>query len=183
MADFVFHPFTQTIPIPAGAIAARSRIIFMSGAGISITEDVLLDNVRFSLAVVEADTDLDGMTDTYEDANDLDKNSNADRDTDLDGDGQSNYLEYLAGTAANDPASSLHITNAAISVTNEVSLTWASVAGKKYLAKVSTDLGISNVWTAVGPPVTATGPTTSVPRGLIIPAGFPAYFLRVELVP
>ena len=182
-AEFIFHPYDKTIAIPAGASAARARISYSSGVGISNTEHVLLDNVSFSLAVAEADTDLDGMTDTYEDANGLDKTSNADRDTDLDGDGQSNYLEFLAGTGANDPSSSLHITNAALSAAREVSLTWASVAGKKYIAKISTDLGNTNAWTAVGSPIAATGPSTSVPPGLIIPAGFPAYFLRVELVP
>jgi hypothetical protein len=182
-SDFVFHPFVKTIDIPAGAAAARARILFSSGLGISNTEHVLLDNVKFSLAVVLADADADGMPDIYEQDNGLDPNSNADRDTDLDGDGQSNYLEYVAGTRANDPASALKVLASGLSATNEISLTWASVAGIRYQAQVSPDLGIPTVWLPLGAATTATGATTSIPAGIILPAGNPRYVLRIAVVP
>jgi hypothetical protein len=182
-ADFTFHPFTKTIAIPAGSPNAKARIIFASGAGISNTEHLLLDNVRFSVSTAAGDTDGDGMPDDYEIANNLNPNSNADRNLDLDGDGQTNYLEYVAGTRANDGTSALLVTAASLSATNEVSLTWSSVAGKKYQAQISTDLGSANAWTAIGNTITATGTSSSVPPGIIIPPGNPRYFMRVIVVP
>ena len=49
----------------------------------------------------DSDIDGDGMLNTYEDANGLDKLNSADRDTDLDSDGISNYDESVAGKQAN----------------------------------------------------------------------------------
>ncbi|HWB03280.1 MAG TPA: hypothetical protein VG796_09670 [Verrucomicrobiales bacterium] len=181
-ADFTFHPITRSIAIPGGATSARARIIFASGAGVSNTEHILLDNVRFSLSTVAGDTDGDGMPDDYENANGLNPNSNADRDADFDGDGQSNLHEYEAGTAANDPASTLRIIAASITAANEISGTWTSVAGKRYQIKISTDLGNSVPWANLGPVITATGSTTSIPP-TPVPGGNPRYFLRVAIAP
>ncbi|HEX2747790.1 MAG TPA: hypothetical protein VHM91_07320 [Verrucomicrobiales bacterium] len=182
--DFIFHPFVKTISIPAGAPAtARARITVFGGADSGTSEHLLVDNVKFSLAVTAADADADGIPDDYETANGLNPNSNADRNTDLDGDGQSNYQEYLAGTAANDPASVLRITAAGLTPSNEITGSWSSVAGKRYQVQISPDLGNTAAWTALGNPVTATGPSMSVPAGVVIPAGNPRYFLRVVVVP
>ena len=92
--------------------------------------------------------------------------------------------DRMSTAPANSSADYLHITNAAISPAGEISLTWASVAGKKYQARISTDLGVTNQWATLGGPVTATGASSSIPPGNIIPAGlYPRYYLRIELVP
>lgn len=182
--DFIFHLYLQTVPIPAGALAARARIIFASGANIGGNEHVLLDNVRFSLTTVAPDADGDEMPDAYEDANGLDKNSNTDRDTDLDGDGQPNYLEFVAGTAANDATDYLHVIGATMSAAGEISLTWASIPGKRYRDRISTDLGNTNAWTTLRNPITATASSSSIPPGTTLSLGlFPRYFLKIEIVP
>src|SRR5204862_1772996 len=51
------------------------------------------------------DNDADGIPNTWEDANGLDKFNAADAQIDTDHDGQSNLAEYLAGTDPNNPAS------------------------------------------------------------------------------
>ena len=49
----------------------------------------------------DADIDGDGMSNTYEDANGLDKYDSSDRDGDSDNDGISNYDESVVGSSAN----------------------------------------------------------------------------------
>ncbi|MCP4568272.1 MAG: ExeM/NucH family extracellular endonuclease [FCB group bacterium] len=58
-------------------------------------------------ATFNIDSDLDGMPDSWEDANGLNSSLN-DADLDLDGDGFSNIEEYRKGTDPNDPNSHPH---------------------------------------------------------------------------
>jgi hypothetical protein len=180
-AAFTFHPFEKSIPIPAGNTTARARIVYGSGAGVSNTEHVLLDNVRFSIDAGAADSDSDGMPDAYEIANGLNKDSNADRDTDLDGDGRSNYLEYLAGTAANDATSSLRVVDLVRTATT-ATVSWSSAPGKVYRIDISPDM---TVWTDIGTDFPAAGApaaqTTAGPLDLSGLGSPPMYFLRVRV--
>jgi len=73
------------------------------------------------------------MTDDYESGRGLDPVNAADRLTDLDQDGQSNFAEFLAGTAPNNAASRLEITAATVNRdTGAYSLRWTSVPGRNY---------------------------------------------------
>ncbi|WP_372795053.1 hypothetical protein [Pontiella sp.] len=95
--------------------------------------NALVDVTAISVSGIigSGDNDNDDIPNAYETANGLDPEDPSDRDTDLDGDGLSNYEEYVAGTAANDPASVLKLT-AADSMGGDFVITWQSVAGKNY---------------------------------------------------
>jgi len=89
---------------------------------------------------VPSDADRDGIPDVYELANDLNQDAD-DAADDWDGDGSSNYLEYLAGTRANDRASFLHIVDwRAIGTGNVFALSWSSVSNRVYCVDLATNL-------------------------------------------
>ncbi len=162
--------------IPAGTLSAQ---LIVTGFNNSANETMIVSGIRF--AVAAADTDGDGMSDEYEDDNGLDKTSPADRDLDADGDGQSNYLESVAGTAANNAASLLHITGGTFDAASGAAVTeWSSVPGKRYRLQFSDTL---TGWTDTGSVITATGPVTSasytVPGAPLTGKGF----VRVKVVP
>ncbi len=82
--------------------------------------------------------------------------SKIDRDGDFDGDGQSNWLEYIAGTFAGD-ATERFALNIKTKTETAVSFEFFAITGKTYTIERSTDL---TTWTRV--PLTA-GPAPAAP--------------------
>ncbi len=178
-ATLVNHEFNLSHVIPADADSVQ---LVVTGAGINGSEFFQVYDVLFTTSAGPVDTDLDGMTDAYEDANGLDKNNPADKFLDKDGDGQSNFAEFCAGTGANDPASSLKIISIVPGVAaGTYDVTWSSVAGKTYQAQESTDLGVADVWANIGATVASGGATTTV--NIPVAGGGPLHFLRIKTVP
>lgn len=172
----VTHNLRYVIPATANTVQ-----LVITGFTNSTNEALLLDQVLFQPYVGPVDTDNDGIPDAYENANGLNAGSNADRDTDLDGDGQSNYNEYLAGTAANDNSSTLQIQTIQPNGTqDQFEVTFTTVAGKKYRLQESTDLGAADTWTNIPGIVTGTGIPATLTATLPGPG---MHFVRAVIVP
>lgn len=123
---------------------------------------------------VEADTDADGMGDTWEAAHGLTVGTH-DATADKDGDGQNNRAEWLSGTLPEDSASTFRVTTTATTGADIV-ITWPAVAGRRYNVASATALG--GTWTTLNlAPLTA-GTFTHTGG-----ASGPARFYRIELTP
>lgn len=172
----VTHTLRYVIPATANSVQ-----LVITGFNNSANESMVLDQVLFQPYVGPVDTDSDGIPDAYETANGLNPGSNADRDTDLDGDGQSNYNEFLAGTAANDGASTLRVLTIQPNGTlDQFEVTFSTVIGKKYRLQESTDLGAVDAWTNIPGIVTAVADTATLTATLPGPG---MHFVRAVVVP
>jgi len=98
---------------------------------------------------------------------------------DDDADGQSNEAEAAAGTNPLSNASAFKVNSAAVPANGEFTITWASMAGKKYRVQRSATL-VSLSWTDISPEITATSGTSSYNDPS---AGSVRHFYRVRLVP
>lgn len=96
---------------------------------------------------------------------------------DADGDGSPNWHEYYAGTNPTNAASVLQIESVAASAGTELTVTWASVAGKVYTVSECPDLAAGS-WTPLATNITATAPLNSIPLDV---SGMSAGFFRIEL--
>lgn len=166
------YPLSAIIPDNVGSVQ-----LIIAGVNNSTNETLLVSDILLSQAA--ADTDGDGMPDTWETANGLNPGSAADRDTDTDGDGQSSLAEYLAGTDPRSSASALRITDLAIAdpLAGTGTVTWQSIPGKRYRLQTSPDL--ATPFADAGTLITASAASTSAPVTLELGRGF----ARVRVVP
>ena len=97
------------------------------------------------------DDNTNGMSDVWEAA----YGRNLDPEADADRDGHSNRDESRAGTDPRSSRSRFQVAEIAVDSAN-VTISWPSVAGKRYRAEVSTTLA-NGSWEPVGPEVTGNG--------------------------
>lgn len=98
--------------------------------------------------------------------------------TDSDGDGFSNFAEFQAGTAPNDPASSLRLNLPSGGVNSPILVSWPSTPLREYSLEISDDL---QRWTIASDPRRGTGNmlTNTIPALL----GQGGYYFRVRVQP
>jgi hypothetical protein len=145
----------------------------VNNSGLNVSS---FDSVRV-LTHANADSDGDGMPDSYELANGFDRFNAADAIQDSDGDGVPNQHEFRAGTNPRSAASVLRITRMQ-RVGNDLVLSFLSGTGAIYAIDRTTNLP-SFTWqtlTNVGP--FSNSPTTITNSG---GAKFPNSFYRVRV--
>jgi hypothetical protein len=101
-----------------------------------------------------------------------------DPSADEDGDGQTNTAENSAGTNPFDTGSAFKVLEVAKPTAGTFTVTWTSVAGKKY--QVEASASPTSGYTDIGPQHTGTGSPMTYTEN---PAGGAPRFYRVRLVP
>ena len=131
------------------------------------------------LILSAADTDGDGIINSYEIANGLDPFDPINATKDTDGDGLTDLQEYLAGTAPTNSASAFCITGVAAEG-GDLRVTWSTAAGKTNALQAASE--VAGNYDAI---FTVTNTTGSVTNYLDAGAAtnWPVRFYRVRLVP
>ena len=88
----------------------------------------------------DTDTDNDGLPDDWENVNGTNPLL-ADAGEDLDADGASNFAEYVAGTAANDPGSFLKVTLAP-NIASGANISFQAVSNRTYTLQYRDSLSV-----------------------------------------
>ena len=137
---------------------------------------------RFSLdwlTQADVDSDGDGMSDYYEGINGLNPAVN-DANLDGDGDGLTNLQEFLAGTIANNAASTLRLQTASLGGTN-LTFSWSGVVGITYRLEQTGQLQ-SAAWSAVSGAEALQA--TSAAMSFTVPiSGGARQFFRLRVLP
>ncbi|MFD0894378.1 autotransporter-associated beta strand repeat-containing protein [Luteolibacter ambystomatis] len=168
------------LSVPAGTAAGRYPLFTVSGSvqvgAVSLTgapsglTAVLDTTVAGQVAVVLAGPYEQWRFSKFGSYSSLESDPNADPDSD----GQSNQVEFLAGTLPKNPASRFSASVAKEGAGFKVS--WNSVAGKSYQVEAATML--SSGWAVIATK-TATATTTDYTDA----SGLPKRFYRVKVVP
>lgn len=128
----------------SGDATIRSALVNLTGRDLLGILDQLRTTGAASINGRQPDNDADGMSNSFETAYGLDRDSPRDATLDNDGDGADNLSESIAGTDPNDRGSVFRMINLQDSPAS-FSVTWPSVAGRSYEVFWSTDLG---AWTS-----------------------------------
>lgn len=163
----------------SGLISGTPAAAGSSAVNLSATNSGGTGNAALSWQV-QADSDGDGIGDSWESAFGLDPESATDGALDKDGDGQSNAAEWLAGTAPDDANSRLAIIDQAV-FGGDVRLTWRAVAGKRYRVSARADLATGSWIELTASPIVATGATATWTHAGGLAGG--SRYYRVELAP
>jgi len=121
-------PYTDFLVLSNLTLAQNNQFINVAAANPAGTGHLSYARLTV-LAAPPADSDGDGMPDSYEDANGLNKNLN-DYDLDKDGDGFTNGEEFEAGTDPDSASSYLRVES--IADPGVISIRFEAVAGKTY---------------------------------------------------
>ncbi len=136
-----------------------------------------------TFTVTSTDNGSDGMPDAwmqfYFGHIDPRSNDRSRATDDNDGDGLTNLQEFLAGTSPTNAGQRFCITNVARS-SSDVTVTWASVAGKTYRIDSKDDLSQAN-WNLVQDQIVAAGASTAITNPGA--TALPHRFYRVALEP
>jgi formylglycine-generating enzyme required for sulfatase activity len=182
-------PFASTGAVPVGItssatfvngeflgyltfVAAGSNVIITTNDGASHTGA----STALTVGAAPVSTAGDGIPDSWKIANGFSVSANI-ASLDSDGDGMTNLQEYLAGTDPKSAASALAIASSGVPAAQQFRVTWASVAGKLYRVRTSSDL---TNWTTLTTVLPATDGAQTVTMDT---GGTTQLFVRVEIVP
>ena len=132
-------PAGLSIDTASGLISGIPSTPGESGATLNATNAGGTGTLALTIEVL-ADSDGDGMPDSWEETNGMNLLFPGDAILDADGDSLTNLGEFLAGTDPLNPASSFRVQPFSRSPSpGQLQLSWESVAGKRYRVLASGD--------------------------------------------
>jgi T5SS/PEP-CTERM-associated repeat protein len=172
-----------TLTIAGGYVQVDRIIITNACANFVRTGGALVYSGGLILAA--ADTDGDGIPNSYEVAHGLDPLDPVNATKDSDGDGLTDLQEYLAGTDPTNSASAFRITSITQVSSTNILITWMTGLGKTNTLERSTGGAggsYSNNFAAIFTATNTVGSATNyLDAGAV--TNFPARYYRVRLVP
>jgi hypothetical protein len=135
--------FANALPIQLTGLTNGSYTLYAIGknsAGAWQGTNEATVSTTWTVNAGGTDTDNDGLPNDWEIANGTNPLV-ADADEDLDGDGASNFAEYIAGTAANDPGSFLKVTLAP-NIASGASISFQAVSNRTYTLQYRDSLSV-----------------------------------------